>query len=194
MDSFLVAVLALRDLDRAFAFLPVTGAEFIRLKGVEHAKDFFHVAANAQVRDHGEADDALRVDDVGCALRHAFVWIKDAERSGKLMLDVREHWEGKILQVLVVLAPGEMDEFGVDAGAEDLRVAFRELLGHLAEFRDLGWADEGEILGPEEEDEPFAFVGIVRNVLERVRDVRGNSGFELEGWEFLADAEHGRLL
>jgi hypothetical protein len=51
----------------------------------------------------------------------------------------------------VVVAPGEVDEFGVDAGAEELGVAVEELLVELAEGGDFGGADEGEVLGPEED-------------------------------------------
>ena len=76
----------------------------------------------------------------------------------ELALDVRQHRERQVAQVLVALAPGEVHELRVGADAVELRVAVAELLVELAEGRDLGRADEGEVLRPEEEDLPLAGV------------------------------------
>src|SRR3546814_5199839 len=43
-----VAEAALRGLQDVFALLPVAGAEFVGLQGVEHAQHFLRVAADAE--------------------------------------------------------------------------------------------------------------------------------------------------
>src|SRR3546814_18751934 len=50
-----VAEAALRGLQDAFALLPVAGAEFVGLQGVEHAQHFLRVAADAEVVHRHEA-------------------------------------------------------------------------------------------------------------------------------------------
>ena len=62
-------------------FLPVAGAQLVGLQRVQHAQHFLGVAADIQVRDVDEADHALRIDDVGGALRDAGFRIEDAERA-----------------------------------------------------------------------------------------------------------------
>ena len=93
-----------------------------------------------------------------------------------------------------MLTPGEMDEFAVDARPQNLGVTSGEFLGLATEFGDLGRADEGEVLRPEEHDEPFALVGRVRDVCESVRDVIGDGCLQIEGRKFLTDAKHVVLL
>ena len=60
----------------------------------------------------------------------------------------------------MVLPPGQMHELAVGRDAIDHRVAVGELAIELAEAGDLGGADEGEVLGPEEDDLPFALVTV----------------------------------
>src|SRR5262245_51706533 len=64
-----------RRFERVLAFLPVAGAELVGLQGVEDAQDFLRVPADAQVVDRGEADDALGIDDEGCAQGDAFLLV-----------------------------------------------------------------------------------------------------------------------
>ena len=63
----------------------------------------FDVAADDRSFTVDVADDALRVDDEGRAQRHALLLVEDAERARQLALDVRQHREGQVLQVLVVV-------------------------------------------------------------------------------------------
>jgi hypothetical protein len=65
----------------------------------------------------------------------------------------------------VVVPPGEVNEFGIRAAAEDLRVALAEFLVELAKCGDLGRTDESEILRPEEVNLPLALVVLVRTGL-----------------------------
>ena len=75
--------------------------------------------------------------------------------------------------------------------ANALGIAVAEIGQQLAIADDLGRADEGEVLGPEEDDLPLA-VGLaeVERLAGRQRAalLDGNG----EGGEFVADGEHGR--
>jgi hypothetical protein len=68
---------------------------------------------------------------------------------------VGEPREDDLAEIVAALPPGEMDEIAIGRQAEKLRVAVGELAVQLVEADDLGRADEGEILGPGEEDQPF---------------------------------------
>src|SRR4051812_44924992 len=93
----------------------------------------------------------------------------------------------------MVLAPGEMDELAVGRDAVHHRVALVELLVELAEGRDLGRADEGEVLRPEEHHLPFALVGLVVDRLEGGLGVGTHHGLEVEGRELVANRQHETL-
>jgi len=160
------------------------------VEGIEDAEDFLGIAAHGEVGDVDEADDVLRIDDEGGALGDSGLEVEDAELLAKVALDVREHGEGQILQIGVVVAPGEVNELGVDAGAEKLRVAVEELLIELAEGGDFGGADEGEVLGPEENDFPLAGVAFVCDLLEGLFGVEIDHGGEIERGEIFADSQH----
>ena len=94
--------------------------------------------------------------------------VEDAERRGKFALDVGQHREGQVLEVGMVLPPGQMHELAVGRDAVDHRVAVGEIATELAEAGDLGGADEGEILRPEEHDLPLALVGRLVEVRKAV--------------------------
>src|SRR4029077_5569586 len=109
------------------ALLPVAGTELIGLQRIEHPQDFLGAAADGEVGDVDEADHALRVHDVGGALRDARLRVEDTERRGELALDVREHRQRQLLQLGPLAPPGEVHELTVDAHAEQLRIAGAEL-------------------------------------------------------------------
>src|SRR4029450_1877040 len=134
-----------------FALLPVARAKLVRLQSVEDAQHFFGAAPDVEVGDVNKADDALRVNNVSGSLRHPSLRVQDAERARELALDVRQHRERQRAQLFLVLAPGKMHEFRVDADAQHLRIAVGEFLVELSERRNLGGAYESEILGPEED-------------------------------------------
>ena len=79
----------------------------------------------------------------------------------QLALDVGQHRERQVLQVGVVLRARPGARTRCRWRRRDLRVAVGELAVELAEGGDLGRADEGEVLGPEEDDLPLALVGLV---------------------------------
>src|SRR5690348_15477615 len=136
--------------------LPIAGAELVRLQRIEHTQHLLRAAANVEIGDVHETDDALRVHDVRGPLRDACLRIQYAEAARELPLDVGEHGEGKVPQLILLPPPGEVHVLTVDADPEHLRVSGLELLLQPAECRDLGRADEGEVLRPEENDFPLA--------------------------------------
>ena len=85
--------------------------------------------------------------------------------NAKLMRQLAggKHRNGKIVQILMTVAPRHMDEFIIARAAEQLAIAIQEILVHLAERGDFGRADKREILRPEKQAQPFALVGFVGN-------------------------------
>ena len=67
----------------------------------------------------------MRIHHEGRALRHAFLRIENPEGRRKLAFDIRQHGERQVLQVIVILPPGQMHELRIGAAAENLRVAIR---------------------------------------------------------------------
>src|SRR5580658_3973857 len=175
-------------LEGVVALLPVAGAQFIGLQRIEHAQDFLRAPADAQVRDVHEADHAFGVDDVSGALRHARLRVENAERRRQLALQVREHRERQVLELLLVAPPGEMHELAVDADTEQLCIAGAELTLELAERGDLGGAYEGEVLGPEEQHLPLAGRAVIGEGLERRARIARNDAAEGELGKTLTDA------
>jgi len=94
----------------------------------------------------------------------------------------------------LVLAPGQMDVLGVHARPQDFRLTILELAVQAPELGDLGGADEGEILGPEEQHHPLAGVALVGDGLEGFVRVGGHGGGEGEFGKLVAYGQHGVLL
>ncbi len=87
---------------------------------------------------------------------HALGLVEHAAAERQLALDVGQPGKFDLGEIVVMAPPGGMDIFGVDRCAEQLRVAVAQLALDVVEADDLGRAHEGEILGPEEYDQPFA--------------------------------------
>ena len=102
-------------------------------------------------------DNAVRVDDVGGAVGGTG-GVFDAQGPNEIMLDVRKHGEGNLFELRVGGAPVEVAEFVIGASTQHLGVAVFEVFVELAKGRNLGGADEGEVLRVEEHDLPLAFV------------------------------------
>src|SRR5580704_1480052 len=175
------------------ALLPVAGAELVGLQRIEHAQHFLRLAADREVVHRHEADDAIGIDDEGGAQADAFGLVEDAERLGKLALEVGQHGEGQRPEVGMVLAPRQMHELRIGRDAVEHGVAIVELAVEPAEGGDLGRADEGEILRPEEHDLPFAGIALVGNVLEGGPGVGAHHRLEVEGRKLVADRQHETL-
>src|SRR6185312_2374235 len=138
-----------------------------------------------------ETNHALGVDDEGGSLGDSLTRIEDAEAAGELTLDVREHGERQVLQLVLRLAPCQVYELTVDAHPENLRIARLELAIELAEGGDFRRAHEGEVLRPEEHDLPLAGEAVVGEGLEGVVQIARDGAFELEPRELFADTGHG---
>ncbi len=177
----------------AAALVPVARAQLVGLQRVEHPQHLGDVAADRTGGHHDELDLVVRVHDEGGPLRDT-VGAEHAAGGGQLTLDVAEHREGQLAQVRVVLAPGVVDELVVDGDAEHLGVAVGELAVEATELGDLGGADEGEVLRPEEHDAPLALVGLVVDRLERLVGVERHAGGEFVLGEVVTDSEHGSSL
>src|SRR5581483_11686392 len=93
------------------ALLPIAGAEFVGLQRVQYAQDFLDVAAYRQVGDRYKADDPVWINDKSGSLRHAFLGIENAQCGGQLALDISEHGELQVTEVLMIVPPCKMYEF-----------------------------------------------------------------------------------
>ena len=140
------------------------------------------------------ADDVVRIDDEGRAECHAFLLVQDAEGVAQRMADIGEHREGQVVQLFLVDAPGVMHELAVGAAAEDDRVTIGEFAVQLAEGGNLGRADEGEILRPEEIDLPLVRIGVLVDLGKRVLQVGRNGRLDLERGELITNRQHGSCL
>src|SRR6202035_792775 len=116
--------------------------------------------------------------------------IEDSELRGQLTLDVSQHRERQVLQLVLLTTPGQVHELAVDADTENLRVTGLEFLIELAERGNLGRAHEREVLGPEEYDLPLALEAVLGERLERALQVAGNYAGEGKLGKFLSNAQH----
>ena len=140
-------------------------------------------------------DDAIRIDDEGCAQRHAFFRIQDAQLVAEIPLDVGHHGKRQVAQVFMVALPSQVDELTVGGHAENLGVAVRELAVQTAELGDFRGTDEGEVFRPEEHHLPLAFIRVVRHLEESFAGVLWQArvdSLKVELGEFIANGEHGR--
>jgi len=182
---FLFDSLNLSSLQRLVAFFPAALDQAAVLQAVQDTQNFFNIAADAEVVHRHVADNAFRVNDEGRAQAYAGTFMQNAKSVRQFVLDVGEHREWQVVQVLVALAPVEVNIVAVRAHAEHLRVARRKFLVQLAEGRDFGRADEGEVLRPGEENSPLALVAGVGDVLLEVVVIAGNNADELEFWKLM---------
>jgi len=179
------------DLNDVFALVPIAGAEFVGLQSIENAQHFLRIAADAHVGDISKADDAFRIDDEGGALGNAGFFIEHAEGGRKLAVDVGEHREGQVLEVGVIVAPGQVDELAVDRHAVNHGVAILEVAIQLPEAGDFRRADKGEVLRPEEDELPLARIGLLAEVGKGGLGIGGNDALYGKGRKLIANGQHG---
>ena len=147
------------------AGLPVGGADLAvlahELERLQDAERLVHRAADADVVDRGVLDDAVGVDDEEAAQRDGAGLVEDAVLLGELLLEVLEERVREALDAALfprLLGPREMAVLGVDGGAEHLGADLPELAEPVGEREDLGRADEREVEGVEEQDDPLPLV------------------------------------
>src|SRR6185312_15394115 len=114
--------------------------------------------------------------------------IEHPEAARQVPLDVGEHGEGQIPQLVLLPPPGKVHELAVDADAEHLCVAGLELFVQPAESGDLGRTDEGEVLRPEEDDLPLAGKAVLGDGLEGAVEAARDHAGEGEIGEMLTNA------
>lgn len=155
--------------------LPAGGADFAvlvrELEGLHEAESLLDVAADGQVTDRNVAHHLVGVDDVGRAESHARIFALFDERTvvfGDLFVEVSEHGDVHFAESTLVsglLGVFLMNEGGVDGASNDLGTDFLELSSSVGELADFGRANEGEIKGPEEEDNVLALELFQRDLL-----------------------------
>src|SRR5579871_5501537 len=87
------STLNLSDDQRLFAFVPVARAQFIALQGIKYPQNFIRIASHRSVGHVHEANNVVRVDEVGRSLRHARGWINNSKLLAEIVPDVRQHGE-----------------------------------------------------------------------------------------------------
>src|SRR6185312_3288178 len=188
----------LAGVQRRVALTPVAGTQLVGLQRVQHAQHLIDVASHRSRGRRNELDLVVGIDDEG----HPVGDTVGVEHSGGLdefALDVRQHRKGHLLEVFMLRAPLEVDEFAVDRNPQDLRITVLELVVELTERRDLGRAHEGEVLRPEEHHAPLTRVvvtghrgevvaGLLRvNLRQIAADQRGQA----VGGKLVANCQHG---
>jgi hypothetical protein len=141
-------------------------------------------------------DDIVRIDDEGGAQGDAVFLVQDAQFASELAAGVGELPDRQLVQVRVVAAPGQLDEFVIGRAAEDDSVAILEILAQLGEGGDFGRTDESKVLRIEEDDLPLAVKAVLRQRFKRgdaiffmVVEARLHAS-DLEFRQFLTDAQH----
>jgi hypothetical protein len=132
-------------------------------------------------------DDLVVVDQEGAPQGEAGI-VEDAVAVGDFLLDVGEEGDVDGSESALgagVEGPSSVGEVGVDGAADDFAAVLAEVLGLVAELDDFGGADEGEVEGVEEEQQPLAAVVLERELLELVRARQPR--LRLEVRRYLAD-------
>jgi len=145
--------------------LPRGGADFTmlvrELESLDETESLFDVAADGEVADRDVADDLVGVDDVGGAEGDAGILTILDECTvglGNGLVQIGEHGDVHFAEATLVsglLGVFLMDEGRVDGASNDLAVDLLKLSRGVGELADFGGADEGEIEGPEEQDNVF---------------------------------------
>lgn len=133
-----------------------------KLKGLDEAEGFVDGASHGEIVDGDLSEGTLGVDEEETTKRYTGVLDQDTVIPGNLHRLVRDELELEVGSesslVTVRVGPGEMRVFRIAGDGEDFSVEFLKVGETLVEREDLGRADEGEVEGVEEEDEPFALV------------------------------------
>lgn len=180
------------------------------LEGVDGAEALFDGAAEGHVVDDLVADDAFLIDEEEAAVSDelaldgdVFVFVhddvarEDVVVLGDGLVDISDEGVADALNAALGaggVEPGPVGEFGVGGAADDGDVAGFELGEFLLEAVEFGGADEGEVLGVEEEDDVFFAEELVEG--EVIDDEFALDGFGGEGRGFFSneDRHFGRWV
>lgn len=145
------------------ARLPAGGADLAvlvgELEGLDEAQGLVDVAADGQVVDGDLAEHALGVDDEQAAQGDALVLDQHAVVAGDLEVLVGDQRQLEVLAQAALLAgpltPRQVGEVAVGGDAQDGGVELLELGEGVVEGQDLGGANECEVHGVEQKDDPI---------------------------------------
>lgn len=148
------------------ARLPAGGADLAVLVGelerLDQTEGLVDVAADGQVVDGDLAQGALGVDDEEAAQGDAFLLNEDAVVAGNLEVLVGNQGQLEVLAQTALLAgalaPRQMGEVAVGGDAQHGGVELLELGQGVVVGENLGGADESEVHGVEQEDDPGRFL------------------------------------
>jgi hypothetical protein len=90
----------------------------------------------------------------------------------------------------MIFAPRQVNELGVYAYAQNLGIAVLELPVLAAKLGDLGWADKGKVLRPEENNLTTARIVLVRNRFELLVFVEAHGGSQRKRGELFSNTYH----
>lgn len=146
--------------------LPAGGANLAvlvgELEGLDQTQGLVDVAAHGQVVDGDLAQGALGVDDEEAAQGDTFLLNQAAVVAGNLEVLVGNEGQLEVLAETTLLAgalaPGQVGEVAVGGDTQHGGVELLELGQGVVVGENLGGADEGEVHGVEQEDDP-GFIG-----------------------------------
>lgn len=137
------------------------------LEGLDQTQGLVDVAAHGQVVDGDLAQGALGVDDEEAAQGDALLLNQAAVVAGNLEVLVGNEGELEVLAETTLLAgafaPGQVGEVAVGGDTQDGGVELLELGQGVVVGENLGGADEGEVHGVEQEDDPGIYWLLVSN-------------------------------
>ena len=150
------------------------------LEGLKQPQVLAHVPPHSQVVHARVPQDLVVVDEEGPPQGNPGI-VQDPVVRGNLLVNVRDEGDvdgAESSHVFGLEGPPPVDEVGVDGAADDLAAVFPEGLGVVAEIDDFGGADEGEVEGVEEEEQPLALVVGEGELLELVGGADPGVGLE----------------
>lgn len=139
------------------------------LVGLDETKDLGSVATDRGVVHGDVTEDTLGVDDVESTVGVARVEMESTIGSGDGLVDVLQEGDVHVTEtslLAVSVDPSEMGEDGVDGSTNEDSVGGLELRSGLRESDNLGGADEGEVEGVEEENDPLSVIILQRDGLD----------------------------
>lgn len=129
----------------------------------------------------------MRIDDESGAQAGVFARMDDAEVECQSLS--RDQGERQVFEVGMGLAPGLVAEFVVGAAGHERRAALFEVPVFFGEFDQLGWTDEGPVLGVENINGPLTRVHLALERSETGLFVV-DAGMDFEFRKRIADGQH----
>ena len=168
--------------------LPVARDDFtsllVILEGLEEAEGLVNVAADREVVDGDLTDVLVGVDEEDGAESNTGIRAvvdEDTVVAGAVLGDVSDQGDVHLAEATLLAflhGPGEVGELRVDGPGEDGAVELVELSEAVGVLGDFGGADEGEVEGVREEDDPLALV------VGELDGLHGLVGHDSHGFEF----------